>query len=159
MPQDSVATSCDPPLVSGRWRVGLRRAIASRRTVPADVKDQSYHPLHNSFQGNVGKVYPIPLPVSSGKCGFWKFAGVLIPRELRKQVRPVFALLSTANGIVGGAVRGMCAIMRRQDGGSPCGASEGRALPPFVVGSVLGTSNIAICDVTMSHPYAQAGGR
>jgi len=43
--------------------------------------------------------------------------------------------------------------MRRQDGGSPCGASEGRALPPFVVGSVSGTSNIAskIGDVAMPH--------
>ena len=33
----------DPPLVSGRWRVldaALRRAIASRKAVPADVKDQ-----------------------------------------------------------------------------------------------------------------------
>ena len=83
--QDTVATSCDPPLVSGRWRVGLRRAIASRRDIPADVKDQSYHPLHNSFQGNARKVYPIPPPLSSGKCGFWKFAGILIPRKLRKQ--------------------------------------------------------------------------
>ena len=74
-PYLSVAQERDPPLVSGRWRVlgaALRRAIASRRTVPADVKDQSYHPLHNSFQGNAGKVYPIPPPLSSGKCGFWK---------------------------------------------------------------------------------------
>ena len=42
-----VATSCDPPVVSGRWRVlgaALRRAIASRRAVPADVKDQLSRP-------------------------------------------------------------------------------------------------------------------
>ena len=46
-PYLSVAQERDPPLVSGRWRVlgaALRRAIASRRAVPADVKDQTYLP-------------------------------------------------------------------------------------------------------------------
>ena len=71
----TVATSCDPPLASGRWRVlgaDLRRAIASRRAVPADVKDQTCLPLHPSSHGECWKVYPIPQPVSSGKCVFWK---------------------------------------------------------------------------------------
>ena len=48
-----VATSCDPPVVSGRWRVlgaALRRAIASRRAVPADVKDQLSRPCRVSWQ-------------------------------------------------------------------------------------------------------------
>ena len=35
-----VTTSATAPVVSGRWRVALRRAIASRKAVPADVKDQ-----------------------------------------------------------------------------------------------------------------------
>ncbi len=82
------------------------------------------------------QVYPIPPPVSSGKCGFWKFAGVLIPRKLRKQVRPVFALLSTADGIVRGVVQAVFAVMRRQDGGSPCGGRGVSALP----------SDAASCD-------------
>ena len=75
------------------------------------------------------KVYPIPPPVSSGKCGFWKFAGILIPRKLRKQVRPVFALLSTADEIARGVVRVMFAVMRRPDGGSPCDGRGAVALP------------------------------
>ena len=69
----AVATSCDPPVVSGRWRVlgaALRRAIASRRAIPADVKDQFYLPLLYAFQGERGRVYPIPPPVSSGNRGF-----------------------------------------------------------------------------------------
>ena len=41
--------------------------------------------------------------------------------------------------------------MRRQDGGSPCGGRWAPALPPFVVGSVRGTSLIAIGDVAMPH--------
>ena len=52
-----------------RWRVlgaALRRAIASRKAVPADVKDQFCVPLHSSFQRERGKVYPIPLPNASG---------------------------------------------------------------------------------------------
>jgi len=92
-PYLSVAQERDPPLVSGRWRVlgaALRRAIASRRAVPANVKDQSYHPLHPSSHGECEKVYPIPPPLSSGKCSFWKFAGILIPRKLRKQVSNCF---------------------------------------------------------------------
>ena len=74
-------------------------------------------------------------PVSHSPAGFkremrfWKFAGVLIPRKLRKQVRPVFALLSTANGIVCGVVRAVFAVVRRQDGGSPCGGRRVTALP------------------------------
>ena len=72
-PPVAVATSCDPPVVSGRWRVAFRRAIASRKAVPADVKDQSCVPLHSSFQREHGKVYPIPLPNASGDFGKLKF--------------------------------------------------------------------------------------
>ena len=66
----------DPPVVSGRWRVlgaASRRAIASRKAVPADVKDQSCVPLHGSFQRERGKVYPIPPPNASGDSGKLKF--------------------------------------------------------------------------------------
>ena len=63
-----VATGRDPPVVSGRWRVlgaALRRAITSRKAVPADVKEQFCVPLHSSFQRERGKVYPIlPLHAS-----------------------------------------------------------------------------------------------
>ena len=41
-PYLSVAQERDPPLVSGRWRVlgaASRRASASRKAVPADVKE------------------------------------------------------------------------------------------------------------------------
>ena len=58
-PYHAVAQERDPPVVSGRWRVlgaALRRAIASRKAVPADVKDQSCVPLHSSFQREHGKV-------------------------------------------------------------------------------------------------------
>ena len=68
--------------LSGRWRVlgaALRRAIASRKAVPADVKDQPCLPLHPSFHGERRKVYPIPPTVSSGKCGFWKLRGAARP--------------------------------------------------------------------------------
>ena len=67
-----VATGRDPPVVSGRWRVlgaASRRAIASRKAVPADVKDQFCVPLHSSFQRERGKVYPIPPPNASGILG------------------------------------------------------------------------------------------
>ena len=67
-PPVAVATSCDPPVVSGRWRVlgaASRRAIGSRRAVPTDVKDQFCVPLHSSFHGERVKVYPIPPPFSS----------------------------------------------------------------------------------------------
>ena len=67
-----VATRRDPPVVSGRWRVlgaASRRAIASRKAVPADVKDQFCVPLHSSFQRERGKVYPIPPPNASGILG------------------------------------------------------------------------------------------
>ena len=89
---------------------------------------------HLTFVGARRKqLYPIPPPVSSGKCGFWKFAGVLIPRKLRKQVRPVFALLSTADriadGIVRGVVRAVFAAMRRPDGDSPCTGASAVAIP------------------------------
>ena len=40
---------------------------------------------------------------------------------------PVFALLSTADGIVRGVVRAVFAFVRRQDGGSPCNG-RGRRL-------------------------------
>ena len=76
--------------------------------------------MSRPFTGKTEELYPIPPPISSGKCGFWKFAGVLIPRKLRKQVRHVFALLSTADGIVGGAVQAVFAVVRRPDGSSPC---------------------------------------
>ena len=72
----------DPTKVSGRWRVlgaASRRAIASRKAVPADIKDQPYLPLQPYFHGERGKVYPISPPVSSGKCGSWK---------LREAARP-----------------------------------------------------------------------
>ena len=83
-----VATSATPPVVSGRWRVGLRRAIASRRAIPADVKDQSYHPLHPSSHGEYVKVYPNPLPVSSGKCVFAIARGVQgLTGDLRQETR------------------------------------------------------------------------
>ena len=48
-------------------------------------------------------------------------------------------------------VRAVFAVVRRQDGGSPCGGRGATALPPSDVGSVRGTSNIAICDVAMPH--------
>jgi len=91
-PYLSVAQERDPPLVSGRWRVlgaALRRAIASRRAIPADVKDQSYHPLHPSSHGECEKVYPISPPLSSGKCGFWKLCeGVQgLTGDLRQETR------------------------------------------------------------------------
>ena len=76
----------DPTKVSGRWWVlcaALRRAIASRRAVPADIKDQPYLPLHPSFHGERGKVYPIPPPVSSGKCVFLEIARGGSPRRAR----------------------------------------------------------------------------
>ena len=77
-PYLSVAQERDPPLVSGRWRVlgaAFRRAIASRKAVPADVKDQLCVPLHSSFQRERGKVYPIPPPNASGDFGKLKFCG------------------------------------------------------------------------------------
>ena len=44
----------------------LRRAIASRKAVPADVKDQSCVPLHSSFQRERGKYIPFPRPAQAG---------------------------------------------------------------------------------------------
>ena len=90
LPQDMVATNATAPVVSGQWQVSLRRAIASRRAVPADVKDQIN--LHSSFHRKREKVYPIPPPVSSGKCGFWKLRGRLaegqgLTRDARRETR------------------------------------------------------------------------
>ena len=59
-PPVAVATSCDPPVVSGRWRVGFRHAIASRKAVPADIKDQP--PL----LGKTEIVYHIPPWLQAG---------------------------------------------------------------------------------------------
>ena len=73
---NAVATSATAPVVSGRWRVlgaASRRAIASRKAVPADVKEQFCVLLHSSFQRERGKVYPIPPPDASGDFGKLKF--------------------------------------------------------------------------------------
>ena len=48
----TVATSATAPLVSGRWWVGLRCAIASRKSIPADVKDQ-LSTLSNKFDMSI----------------------------------------------------------------------------------------------------------
>ena len=53
--------------------------------------------------------------------------------------------------IVRGFVRAVFAVMRRQDGGSPCGGRGATALPPFVVGPVRCTSIIRICVAAVSH--------
>ena len=68
-PYQLVATSATSPVVSGRWQVlgaASRRAIASRKAVPADVKDQTSRPL----KGKVEILCHNPPSVSSGKCGF-----------------------------------------------------------------------------------------
>ena len=49
------------------------------------------------------------------------------PGTSAKTGRPVFALLSTADGIVGGVARAVFSVMRRQDGGSPCGGHRATA--------------------------------
>ena len=54
-PYQLVATSATAPVVSGRWRVlgaAFRRAIASRKTVPAEVKDQISPRLLDAKQDN-----------------------------------------------------------------------------------------------------------
>ena len=64
-PSHAVATSCDPPVVSGRWRVlgaASRRAIASRKAVPADVKE----PFSFPFFRNANDYTPFFLPKASG---------------------------------------------------------------------------------------------
>ena len=60
-----VATSATAPLVSGRWRVlgaALRRAITSRKAVPADVKE----PFSFPFFRNANDYTPFSLPKASG---------------------------------------------------------------------------------------------
>ena len=52
-----------------RWRVGFRRAIASRKAVPADVKDQTSRPL----RGKMEILCHIPPPNARGDFGKLKF--------------------------------------------------------------------------------------
>ena len=75
-PPVAVATSCDPPVVSGRWRVAFRRAIASRKAVPADVKDQFGVPLLSSFQRERGKYTPFIRPTQAGILGIEVFGRI-----------------------------------------------------------------------------------
>ena len=89
-PYQLVATSATAPVVSGRWRVlgaALRRAIASRKAVPADIKDQTSRPL----RGKTEIVCHIPPPNASGDFGKLKFcargAEVDERRETRAETR------------------------------------------------------------------------
>ena len=67
-PYQLVATSATAPVVWGRWQVlgaAFRRAIASRKAVPADIKDQTSRPL----RGKTEIVCHIPPPNASGDFG------------------------------------------------------------------------------------------
>ena len=70
-PYHAVAQERDPPVVSGRWRVlgaASRRAIASRKAVPADVKEPFLFPFTVPSKGNTGKHTTFPRPTQAG---FW----------------------------------------------------------------------------------------